>query len=468
MTLALWFTPTSWVPISRRGSILIWLDRLAKWSMIDIFVLIISLAAFRVSVNSPSNVAFLPDNFYSLDLLVVPLWGLYANLIAQLVSQISSHFIIHYHRRIENNALDSYDDQNSTYRPPKTSENSDKKVTFRTHRFGRPHRGETEKLVVRNWVNHVLIFAVMVLIACIIAGCILPSFSVEVFGLLGTYHITIFLNIWMSIDMPHPTNFLNANFLLHFITGVAVESGQEFRDANTNHSVFTVIKMLFEEAQFIDTIRSYIGLVSFSVVFALTVLVVPILQSIALLVLWFIPMTTKQQTKISVLVEILQAWQYVEVYIIAVFVASWQLGPISSFMVNSYCGSLDGFFSELVFYGILKDEDAQCFSVLSSIEGGFYVLAAGAILLVLVNSFVTKATKQYSRDQVELYRQSPSEDHTEELEDGKEIDVDNADTTIHPVPVLFTDTFRWLLKRDEDEGTNSQDPSRQDPSSTAN
>ena len=268
--------------------------------------------------------------------------------------------------------------------------------------------------------------------------------------------------------MPHPTNFLNANFLLHFITGVAVESGQEFRDANTNHSVFTVIKMLLEEAQFIDTIRSYIGLVSFSVVFALTVLVVPILQSIALLVLWFIPMTTKQQTKISVLVEILQAWQYVEVYIIAVFVASWQLGPISSFMVNSYCGSLDGFFSELVFYGILKDEDAQCFSVLSSIEGGFYVLAAGAILLVLVNSFVTKATKQYSRDQVELYRQSPSEDHTEELEDGKEIDVDNADTTIHPVPVLFTDTFRWLLKRDEDEGTNSQDPSRQDPSSTAN
>merc|ERR1712166_1546801 len=58
MTLALWFTPTSWVPISRRGSILIWLDRLAKWSMIDIFVLIISLAAFRVSVNSPSNLAF--------------------------------------------------------------------------------------------------------------------------------------------------------------------------------------------------------------------------------------------------------------------------------------------------------------------------------------------------------------------------------------------------------------------------
>merc|ERR1711957_1120709 len=178
-------------------------------------------------------------------------------------------------------------------------------------------------------------------------------------------------------------------------------------------------------------------------------------------VLWFIPMTTKQQTKISVLVEILQAWQYVEVYIIAVFVASWQLGPISSFMVNSYCGSLDGFFSEMVFYGILKNEDAQCFSVTSSVEGGFFVLAAGAILLALVNSFVTKATKQYSRDQVELHRQSEIKEHSLQLEEGKEGDVDSSEITIHPVPVLFTDTFRWLLRRDE-AGTNNHDSSCQE------
>merc|ERR1719183_1144587 len=100
-----------------------------------------------------------------------------------------------------------------------------------------------------------------------------------------------------------------------------------------------------------------------------------------------------------VLNEIFQAWQYAEVYIISIFVASWQLAPISSFMVNSYCGSLDGFFSELVFYGILKNEDAQCFSVKSSIEDGFFVLATGAVILALVNTFVVKATMQYFQDQ---------------------------------------------------------------------
>jgi len=417
ITLVLWFTPTSSVSVSRRGSVLMWLDWLAKWSMIDIFVLIITVAAFRVSVNSPRNITFLPDGFYSLDLLVVPLWGLYANMIAQIVSQISSHFIIHYHRKIENYARDN----SKLYSRSNPLENTSKKVLLRTHQFGRPHRGEDEKLIVRSWVRNASIFLGIFLIACIITGCILPSFSVEILGVLG----------------------------------VAVESGQEFREAIKNHSVFTVIKLLFNEAKFLGTVRSYVGLVSFSLIFVSTVLFVPILQTIALLGQWFVPMTMKQQTKMSILVEILQAWQYAEVYLIAIFVASWQLGPISSFMVNSYCGSLDDFFSKMVFYGILKIEDAQCFSVKSSIEEGFFVLATGAILLALVNTFVTKATKQYSRDQVDHHRQNLEEIS---MQTEEQVDADFSETTIHPVPVLFTDTFRWLLRRDE-AGTNTNDSS---------
>jgi hypothetical protein len=82
MTLGLWFAPPSWISISKRGSILLWLDWLAKWSMIDIFVLVVTIAAFRVSIESP-GVVFLPKDFYSLNLLVVPLWGLYANMTAR-------------------------------------------------------------------------------------------------------------------------------------------------------------------------------------------------------------------------------------------------------------------------------------------------------------------------------------------------------------------------------------------------
>ena len=47
MTLVLWFTPPSRVSMATRGTTLLWLDTLAKWSMVDIFVLLVSIAGFR-------------------------------------------------------------------------------------------------------------------------------------------------------------------------------------------------------------------------------------------------------------------------------------------------------------------------------------------------------------------------------------------------------------------------------------
>lgn len=100
VTLVLWFLPTRWCSTVRRGKIFLWLDCMAKWSMVDVFVLLCTLTAFRISIESPTGLAFLPDDFYSIDLMVIPLWGLYSNMTAQLLSQISSHFIIHFHRRV--------------------------------------------------------------------------------------------------------------------------------------------------------------------------------------------------------------------------------------------------------------------------------------------------------------------------------------------------------------------------------
>lgn len=47
ITLVIWFLPPSKLSTSRRESILLGLDRFGKWSMIDIFVLVISVVGFR-------------------------------------------------------------------------------------------------------------------------------------------------------------------------------------------------------------------------------------------------------------------------------------------------------------------------------------------------------------------------------------------------------------------------------------
>jgi uncharacterized paraquat-inducible protein A len=51
LTLFLWVVQPSTLSVERRGSVLLWLDFLAKWSTIDIFVLIVTIVSFRVSVK---------------------------------------------------------------------------------------------------------------------------------------------------------------------------------------------------------------------------------------------------------------------------------------------------------------------------------------------------------------------------------------------------------------------------------
>jgi hypothetical protein len=234
-------------------------------------------------------------------------------MIAQLVSQVSSHVIIHYHRRIVNEAKhgskhgsdqvaknsssanssksqvkdggDSIQDGNCSPR----AGDSDNKIALHQYHFGRPHRGETEKLVVRPWVNKVLLLVFVCVVVCVAIGCSIPSFSVEILGIIG----------------------------------IAVESGQGFEDATIYHSVFTVVELLLEEAKFLGTVGQYIGIGTLSVLFISTVLLIPIVEALALLRQWFSHSTRQEKIKMAINIEILQAWQYAEVYVIALFLASW-------------------------------------------------------------------------------------------------------------------------------------------------
>ena len=323
VTLVLWFTSPAQVSVSRRGSILLWLDFWGKWSFVDVFVMVISIAAFRVSISSP-NSSFLPKDFYSVEMMVVPLWGLYANMIAQLISQVSSHFIIHYHRKIVANAQPREDDIVSIAVPQtrvinlddstkmsyiatsvpessvqvSTSESNDnsnrRRQALCKHQFSRPHRGETEKLVVRRGVNALYSLSVVAMVVSVIVGCSIPSFSLEFFG----------------------------------IVGVAVEIGQDFEAATTNQSIFSVLRLLMDEARILGTASNQVGLLSMSIVFLITVPFVPIFQVIALTRQWFFPSTPKQRARMEIVIETLGAWQYAEVYLLAVFVSSWYVAIV--------------------------------------------------------------------------------------------------------------------------------------------
>jgi hypothetical protein len=228
------------------------------------------------------------------------------------------------------------------------------------------------------------------------------------------------------------------------IVGILVESGQEFSEAQTEYSLFSVIAMLFDQAGFTGSAKDYVGLGSLSILLVCSVLLVPIMQIGTLLLQWALPMNRKTRYRLSIIGECLGAWQYAEVYLIAVLFASWQLGPVSDFMINEYCGSLKGTFQALVYHGILKEEDATCFLVSAKPETASYILAAAAVLLALLNSFVNNAVNQYFREKVASDKRSMMS--LDALQDEGE--PDDLRKNIQPPPVLFTDRFRWFLHRE--------------------
>jgi len=126
-------------------------------------------------------------------------------------------------------------------------------------------------------------------------------------------------------------------------------------------------------------------------------------------------------------------------------------------MINPYCESLQVFFSEMVYYGLLKVEDAQCFRTDVTIEPTSYILFTSAICLALINSFVMKAVTQYFREIHVTCIQDVVNENVLNLEDiadhedsNDESRLSQAKSKIHPVPVLFTDRYRWLLRREDE------------------
>lgn len=233
-------------------------------------------------------------------------------MIAQLICQISSHYIIHYHRRIiedasnrhlriQQSGLESDDDESSQGLMLKSRMRSGSPEKLCTHAYRRAHRGESDKLVARRFVSPMLLVMALLSASLVVAGCILPTFSIDILGIIG----------------------------------VLVESGQAFVDAKNSYSVISMIQALFEQASLTGGVKDFLGLGSLSFLVILSVMIVPIVQILALLIQWLAPLTQFQRHRLSVSLEILQAWQYIEVYLLAVLVGSWQLGTISG--KSSFC-----------------------------------------------------------------------------------------------------------------------------------
>lgn len=311
VSLTLWFAPPTpprwlagiglfkrlWPSSKRRGRVLSWLDALGKYSFIDIFVLVIAMVAFQISIESPS-VGFLPDNFYSVDLVLVALYGLYFNMSAQILSQWTSHWIVYYHGNVVVDALrrrelEQRASQCQQEEPSRDLEGGDSNGGANSWSDNNSHRDNLEasrlcdrvftvgdhnpnkRLKTKPWAKYALIGVASAIVLFIIIGCSIPVFHFEVLGLVG----------------------------------VVVESGQQFDRAIAYYSVFSICKSLIEQATFLRMPAQYIGLGLLAIIVVVTTLVMPLILVMFYLRLWFASMNKKHMERTLFVIEIIKSWQ---------------------------------------------------------------------------------------------------------------------------------------------------------------
>jgi hypothetical protein len=160
----------------------------------------------------------------------------------------------------------------------------------------------------------------------------------------------------------------------------------------------------------------------------------------------------RSRTRLFVAIEALSAWQYIEVYLFSIIVASWQLGEVSQFLINDYCGGLEDTFATLQFYGILGTSDAQCFRVTARLESATWILIGASLTLGLINHFVSLAAAHEEEDLKHdsstglVYAGRTKRDNGDEYE-KRDDDTRALRKQLRFEKVNFTDYYRCLVKR---------------------
>ncbi|GMH93338.1 hypothetical protein TrVE_jg14319 [Triparma verrucosa] len=410
--LLCWFLPPRIMATQKRGGFISLLDLLGKWSLIDIYVFVLTMSAFLMHIYSPSGMdPLLGDNFYQADLQVTPLFGLLASMIAGVLMPATNEVMIIGHRNAMSDTQERvYEEECRKAAHPSTIEGNapagmatipeggdrdsaressmiisgENPMATAQGRSGRSstwfeagtddvqgyrkklvdtsyslshhvweNRGQPDRVALKRpgrWVVGTL--------------CIFPAFVAFVGGLATSW----------SFDRDG-------------LVGILIDAGDPGAD-NTDYSIWNVGLILIEKeitTKFLEVFTVYFCAVC-CILFAF---ICPILQQIAMVYIWMKPMTLKQLKVWYFVVEVLSGWATMDVFIVSIMVCLLQIGMLSAFMIPPICDFLE----PLVPYGFVEDKDACCFYVNAVVGPGTLLIFFAAVMSTFTLQFIQGAAQ---------------------------------------------------------------------------
>lgn len=338
-----WITSTRRLPPVRREKILYLLDSLGKFSLIDAYVLVLMMVAFRYQLEV--------ENLGQLNVYVTPKFGFYSFLFATIVSLVSGHAMLFFHRKAMIPRIPVY---------------SGRRESLGKHIFDDKHGRGLVRLTRRFRRTVVLLILLALMLICV--GVSLKSFHFTFSGVAGTA--------------------LGDSSVRRFsLVSIGESIPQSVQDSST------------------------FGIYWIQTCYFLFALVNPLVCLVSLFLLFVYPMTMKRQQKMFVLAEITNAWSAIEVFCIAVNASLLEISPFAKAMVGEHCSLLNHILSG--WSGDNRDNLHQCFAVKSSIDGSSAVLIIGVILNSLLTSTLHRFAHHAMWERIEREdRPDATEDET--------------------------------------------------------
>lgn len=433
-SLVLWITPPSRLSVRRRGQALLWIDALAKLSVIDIITILLSFAIILVFTGGPDaplhNTA---TTFYTLKIIVVPRAGFYCLLAAQRMSRVSSRFLLEYHDMViccalkeqnESGSCKGSNDDTILSSDRSMIHDDDNTVPIVSRENQEPHKPCNGTILSSS------IEAAPTRCCGIEDGLAAPSTdrwcdnsptselslqrncdgdedrssnSVQRkrWGTIGAYCciMTIVIILVIGCILAPAISFDTST-----LAGLAVESDMTFEDVASEYSVFIVISSILVRARFLLARKAdYIGL-GFLLVGAFVSM-----SSVFLIKAYFFLKRTLEKRRIGPVATPyghqgcalplyfrLHKWKYMEIFCFSLAIGVWQLGSACSYVIHAYCDILRRIYSVLVYLGLSDESAAQCSLLQVALPGNLIIICASLLLLLL--TFFFQALSQYKKN----------------------------------------------------------------------
>jgi hypothetical protein len=404
ISLAIWMAPPEYLTVRRRRTIIVWIDALARLSIIDIFTLIVGCAILLVFIGGRDRSMNEERTYYALKAIIVPKAACYCMIVAQRMSRVSSQFFLEYHGRVVEKA--------TLIRKKNEGDISISQIVVEDQPRGTnsfevdlPSIRVTGSDDYQNSQNDLETAGSLSQVPTNLSFFKMTSWKAYRWGHLGAIlgGITILIVFVIGLAFAPAIAFDVSTF-----GEISLDSEFTFEEAVSEYGVFLVLSGILLKARFVlKTKADYIGLGFLLLAAGVSVVSIFVFKSYH-----FIrqKMRERRDRRNGVYQEPsyghegcgmpsyfrLYKWNHMEIYFISLCIGVWQLGSIISYSIHLYCSILTGVFDVLTSIGIVEPTEAQCNRTQASLAGNLFITIVSFLILLAV--FYFQASGQYKRN----------------------------------------------------------------------